>query len=391
MTERNFRRTTAVAAALTGMGALACTARSLLHELGAAPTGPRAEQIRRSPNYRDGAFRNRLPARMLSPRETLGLMRRFTADRDRRRPAGPVPVLPPSPAAEPAPDGLHVTWYGHSSALVEIEGHRVLFDPVWSERCSPSPITGPRRLHPNPLPLEALPRLDAVVISHDHYDHLDAPTIRDLARLQTMPFVVPLGVGAHLEKWDVPPGRIVELDWDGHTTLGGIRLTATEARHYSGRGLARDKTLWASWVLTSDNRRVFYSGDSGYFPGYAAIGAAHGPFDVTLMQIGAYGEEWADIHMTPEEAVTAHHDLHGDLLVPLHWATFDLALHDWTEPADRLWHTAKASGTRLAVPRPGERIDATAPPETDSWWQRLTQTPLTTPSTTPSSAKERAA
>jgi L-ascorbate metabolism protein UlaG (beta-lactamase superfamily) len=268
------------------------------------------------------------------------------------------------------PDALRVTWYGHSSALVEIDGGRVLFDPVWGERCSPSALVGPRRLHPPPVPLTELPPVAAVVISHDHYDHLDLPTIQTLVRTQRAPFVVPLGVGSHLERWGVPADRIVELDWDEEVTVGdGLRLVAAPARHFSGRGFARDGTLWASWVLAGPTRRVFFSGDSGYFDGYAAIGRDHGPFDVTLMQIGAYGDGWPDIHMTPEQGVAAHQDLRGDLLIPLHWATFNLALHGWAEPADRVWREAKACGVRLAVPRPGATVDVDDPPLVDPWWQ----------------------
>ncbi|HYN97767.1 MAG TPA: MBL fold metallo-hydrolase, partial [Pilimelia sp.] len=289
---------------------------------------------------------------------------------ERRRPSGPVPVVTRAAAEAPA-EGVHVVWYGHSSALVEIEGHRILFDPVWSERCSPSGVVGPRRLHPPPMPVDELPRLDAVVISHDHYDHLDMATVRALLQTQTARFVVPLGVGAHLDRWGVPPERTVELDWDEQLTVGGVRLTATAARHFSGRSLTRDNTLWASWALAGQSRRVFYTGDSGYFDGYAAIGAAHGPFDVTLMQIGAYGEGWPDIHMTPEEGVEAHVNLGGRLLVPLHWATFNLAFHAWSEPADRVWREAKARGVALAVPRPGERVDVDDPPPVDGWWQAI--------------------
>jgi L-ascorbate metabolism protein UlaG (beta-lactamase superfamily) len=281
-----------------------------------------------------------------------------------------VPVVA-TPDTAPSPDGLHVVWYGHSSALVEIEGRRVLFDPVWSARCSPSTLVGPRRMHPPPVPLERLPALDAIVISHDHYDHLDMATVRALVRLRSAPFLVPLGVGAHLDRWGVPPARIVELDWDDSVSVAGLRLTATQARHFSGRAFSRDNTLWASWVVTGEHRRVFYTGDSGYFPGYADIGAAHGPFDVTLMQIGAYGVGWPDIHMTPEDAVLAHRDLRGDLLIPLHWGTFNLALHDWGEPADRLWREAKSSDVRLAVPRPGERVDVDDPLPVDGWWQAI--------------------
>ncbi|MGW2169472.1 MBL fold metallo-hydrolase [Streptomyces sp. NPDC001705] len=372
MRQGSVRRGAAVTTALAGAGALVLTAKDMLDALGAAPAGARAERLHRSPQYEGGAFRNRIPTRTLAKGQGLRMTREWVLGR--RLPPGPVPVVSPPSAVEPAAEGLYVTWYGHSSALVEIEGCRVLIDPVWSERCSPSPLLGPRRLHPNPVPLAGLPRLDAVVISHDHYDHLDAPTVRELVRLQPVPFVVPLGIGAHLERWGVPAARIVELDWDDHVTLAGVRLTATEARHYSGRALTQNNTLWASWVLAGTERRVFFSGDSGYFPGYAAIGAAYGPFDVTLMQIGAYGQNWADIHMTPEEAVTAHQDVRGGLFVPLHWGTFDLALHDWAEPADRVRKAAADSGVRLAVPRPGERVDADAPPEVDDWWQHLADT-----------------
>ncbi|SHN40163.1 MBL fold metallo-hydrolase [Cryptosporangium aurantiacum] len=365
------RRGIAGAAAVAGVSAILWAARDVLGELGARPSGERAERVRRSPQYRGGAFRNRVPASVLSSGQALKMLREWAASRHRRHPAGSVPVVTTAAADVLSPDGLHVTWYGHSSALVEIEGCRVLFDPVWSERCSPSSLVGPRRLHPNPVPLAQLPRVDAVVISHDHYDHLDGPTVRGLVRLQEVPFLVPLGIGAHLERWGVPADRIVELDWDESVVVAGVRFTATEARHFSGRAFSRDNTLWASWVVAGAKRRVFYTGDTGYFPDFAAIGATHGPFDVTLMQVGAYGPSWPDIHMTPEEAVVAHRDVRGELLIPLHWATFNLALHDWAEPADRLWKEAKAREVRLAVPRPGERVDVDAPPQVDGWWQLL--------------------
>ncbi|MFD0819498.1 MBL fold metallo-hydrolase, partial [Micromonospora zhanjiangensis] len=228
------------------------------------------------------------------------------------------------------------------------------------------------RLHPPPVALADLPPVDAILISHDHYDHLDLPTVRALSRGGSAPFVVPLGVGAHLERWGVPADRIVELDWDESATVAGLTLTATAARHFSGRGFSRDRTLWASWVIAGADRRVFYTGDSGYFEGYAEIGATYGPFDVTLMQIGAYDPAWPNIHMFPEEAVAAHLDLRGDVLIPVHWATFDLALHTWADPVNRLWREAKARDVRLAVPRPGERIDLADPPPLDPWWESVT-------------------
>jgi L-ascorbate metabolism protein UlaG (beta-lactamase superfamily) len=322
--------------------------------------------MHRSPQWRDGKFRNSVPSNTVpNGRSIFSEMR----GEHHRRPTRPIPVLTPT---GPHPtSGLHITWYGHASTLVEIDGHRVLFDPVWSERCSPSRLAGPKRLHPVPVPLDELPRLDAVVISHDHYDHLDMATIVELVQRQAAPFLVPLGVGAHLERWGVPAERIVELDWNEDTTIGQLRLTTTAARHFSGRGFSRDGTLWASWVVAGPSHKLFYSGDTGYFDGFARIGAEFGPFDAALVQCGAYGEGWPDIHMTPEDAVRAHVDIRGGLLVPVHWCTFVLAFHDWADPAERLWLEAKAREVPVAFPRPGERIDVANPPEAEGWWQTV--------------------
>ena len=359
-----------LAAAGAAVAAAAWAVRDIPAQLGAKPAGARGARVRRSGQFSDGKFRNQVPATMMPPGGMRQTFRELIFGKQPRKPAGAVPVVTPTHPELPA-DGLSVVWYGHSSALVEIEGRRVLFDPVWSDRCSPSRLVGPRRLHPVPLPLDELPRLDAIAISHDHYDHLDMPTVRRLVHTQSAPFLVPLGVGAHLERWGVPPARIIELDWDETANVAGLRFVATAARHFSGRAFSRDGTLWASWVLTGTTRRVFYTGDSGYWDGYAKIGEEHGPFDVTLIQIGAYGPGWPDIHMTPEDGASAHLDVGGKLLIPLHWCTFNLALHAWSEPAERLWREAKARDIKLAVPRPGERIDVDDPPAVDGWWQAV--------------------
>ena len=343
---------------------------------GARATGARAERMSRSPQFRDGQFHNRAQTRPLrpDPATSRGMVRELLRRDPRRKPAGPVPLADAGTAAGAAAGaarGARLTWYGHASALVEIEGRRVLLDPLWSERCSPSSVVGPRRLHPVPAPLDSLPPLSAVVISHDHYDHLDLATVRALTAGQSAPFVVPLGVGAHLDRWRVPANRIIELDWDESVDLDGLRLTATAAQHFSGRTLARDRTLWSSWVVAGPTRRVFYTGDSGYFDGYAGIGAAYGPFDAALVQIGAYDERWPDIHMTPEEAVAAHLDVRGGLLVPVHWGTFVLAFHPWSEPVDRLLREAEARGVPVAVPRPGQPVDVDDPPAVDGWWRAV--------------------
>jgi L-ascorbate metabolism protein UlaG (beta-lactamase superfamily) len=321
-----------------------------------------------SPQYADGKFHNVLPTPALKPANARdGLLRQWHEQRHNGHPAAPVPLAErttfPAQAAE-----LAVTWFGHASALLEIDGQRVLFDPVWGERVSPSPLLGPTRLHPAPIPFPALPPVDAVVISHDHYDHLDLPTVRALLHGSEALFVVPLGIGVHLRTWGVPDKRIVELDWDESATVGGLTLTCTEARHFSGRFFARDTTLWASWVIAGPRHRVFFGGDTGYTPAFAGIGARFGPFDLTLLPVGAYNEAWKYIHMDPEEAVRAHGDLGGRVLLPIHWATFNLAFHRWAEPVQRARAAAERCGVPLVVPLPGQRIDVLDPPELTDWW-----------------------
>ncbi|SER54266.1 L-ascorbate metabolism protein UlaG, beta-lactamase superfamily [Lentzea xinjiangensis] len=351
-------------AAVLGLAGVAWALRDVPAQLGGTPD-PR--RMARSPRYREGVFHNDRRVRTVPDRQAFSLAE-FVSGGTGRAPSAEVPLVGP---AAPVSEGLHITWYGHASALVEVDGAAVLVDPVWSDRCSPSSRMGPKRLHPVPHRLADLPALSAVVISHDHYDHLDMDTVRELTRTTFAKFVVPLGIGAHLARWGVPEDRIVELDWDESFDVDGFTLTCTAAQHFSGRSVKRNVTLWASWVIARGGRKVFYSGDTGYFDGYRRIGAEHGPFDAVLMQVGAYNAAWPDIHMTPEEGVTAFEDLGGALLIPVHWATFNLALHPWGEPIDRVWREAKARGLALAVPRPGERVDVDAPGEVDGWWQAL--------------------
>jgi L-ascorbate metabolism protein UlaG (beta-lactamase superfamily) len=323
-----------------------------------------------SPLFSGGRFQNTLPTPTIPPTSARkGLLRQMHEDRHKGLPAGRVPVVRPE-LPEQAAD-LAVTWFGHSSALLEVDGRRVLVDPVWGERVSPSPLLGPRRLHEPPVPIADLPPLDAVLISHDHYDHLDLPTVRELVRISTAPFVVPVGIGVHLRGWGVPEDRIVELGWDDATSVNGLTLTSTEARHFSGRFFARDTTLWSSWAIAGPRHRVYFGGDTGYTPAFAGIGARLGPFDLTLLPIGAYNEAWKAIHMDPDEALRAHGDLGGNVLVPVHWATFNLAFHRWAEPVQRLAAGALRGGVRLVVPRPGERVDVLAPPPLTDWWSAV--------------------
>ncbi len=241
--------------------------------------------------------------------------------------------------ATPPLTGLRVTWFGHSSLLIEMDGARVLIDPVWDERAAPVQWFGPKRFFPPAMRLEDMPRLDAVLISHDHYDHLGKGTVEELARLMPeVRWITSLGVGAELRSFGVKAEKITELDWTETVPVGGIAITSVPSRHFSGRSLAnRNETLWGSFVLAGPEHRVFYGADSGLWDGFRTIGSEYGPFDLTMLEIGAFNELWKDIHLGPDGAVTAFEMLGGGLLMPIHWGMFDLATHGWKEPIERIW------------------------------------------------------
>jgi len=287
-------------------------------------------------------------------------------------PTGEVPIASPADVWKTAPSsGLRLTWMGHSTVLIEIDGATVLTDPIWSDRASPSTAVGPHRFHPPPVSLADMPTPDAVVISHDHYDHLDHPTIVALAE-RGVPFYVPLGVGSHLAAWGVPAPQIIELDWWGRAQVPGTRVVvvATPAQHFSGRSLTdRNKTLWASWAVRGPSHRVYFGGDTGLFDGFAEIGRREGPFDATLMPVGAYNDAWRAIHMDPEEAMEAHRMVRGGVLLPIHWGTFSLAPHDWREPAERTLTAAAERGIVAITPRAGSPIEPTVEAKTAPWWR----------------------
>src|SRR5688500_11126830 len=295
-----------------------------LASFGALPAGERLERVRRSPNFRDGKFRNLVETHTMVPGTMWRTLRlQFTGDEE-RVPTTPIPIgaLQGADVATPPASGLRTTWLGHSTTLLEIDGQRVLLDPGWSERVSPWTLVGPKRFHPPPLALGALPRLDVVIFSHDHYDHLDMRTVRALATRAAQRgarFVTGLGVGAHRARWGVPIARITELDWGEAGTVGPLTVTATPGRHFTGRGLLRgDRALWATWVIAGPAHRAFFSGDTGFFEGFADIGRDHGPFDLTLSKIGAYGPPWPGIHLTPRTAVRAHTRARGRVLQRIH-------------------------------------------------------------------------
>jgi L-ascorbate metabolism protein UlaG (beta-lactamase superfamily) len=337
--------------------------------VGTLPKNERLQRISQSPQYRGGKFVDTIPRQEPN---TLAAGKRWLKGVPHSQPDAPLPVLTRHTSDFEAPPAseLRITWFGHSSLLVEIEGKRILVDPVWGDRCSPSSFVGPTRFHAVPIPIEQLPALDAVVISHDHYDHLDYPSILALKE-RPLRFIVPLGVGAHLAYWGIEPERITELDWWQSTELNGLHLVATPARHFSGRGLGADVTLWSGWAMIGQRRRVYYSGDTAMFEGFAQIGERLGPFDATLIEVGAYDAMWADVHLGPEQAVQAHRSVRGGVLFPVHWGTFDLALHSWVEPAERVLAAAALEDVRVVTPRPGESIDPLAPPTPARWWPEV--------------------
>jgi L-ascorbate metabolism protein UlaG (beta-lactamase superfamily) len=280
------------------------------------------------------------------------------------------PVDPKTFATAPA-SGLRVTWLGHSTTLVEIDGHRVLTDPVWSERVSPVDGVGPSRWVSPLVPLAELPRIDAVVVSHDHYDHCDYATLAAMKAWDTK-FIVPLGVGAHLAYWGIPESRIVELDWWESTPIGDLSIVATPARHASGRTVFdKDATLWAGYAFVGSKHRVYFSGDTGLFPAMNEIGSKLGPFDLTMIETGQYHPTWPDWHLGPEQAVMAHRMVRGRLMLPIHWGLLELAYHGWTEPVERTLAAAERSGSTVVTPRPGQSFEPDAPPAPEHWWPAI--------------------
>lgn len=289
------------------------------------------------------------------------------------RPVDPVPVRSLDRASLDAldPGANHVIRLGHSSHLLKLRGKYWLIDPVFGERASPFSFAGPRRFHPPPLALGDLPPIEGLILSHDHYDHLDRPTIEYL-RERVQRYFVPLGVGARLQEMGVPAALIEQFDWWQSGSHDGVQLTAAPAQHFSGRTLGdRNSTLWASWVIQSGDQRIFYSGDSGYFSGFRQIGERFGGFDLALMENGAYDDAWPSVHMTPEETVRAFEDLRGKVLFVVHNSTFDLAFHTWRDPLDRVAALAEARALTLATPEIGEVLTIGRPRTNVLWWKSL--------------------
>lgn len=374
---RLSKLTVAVVALAAGSSAIGAGLLNFWPSFGGTVLGDRSARAHASPQSRNGRFENVVPQTPRSNAQLWDYFQRQTFGDEVRTPPSPCPpvvrLAPEDFKNRPSP-GLRAIWFGHASVYLELDGVRVMVDPMLSDHASPFVGIGPKRFHPPPLALDALPKIDAVVISHDHYDHLDMQTIKHLARSGAH-FLVPLGIGAHLQRWSVPSTQFTELDWWQSADRHGLKITSTPVRHYSGRGL-RDgnATLWSSWSIAGPVHRVYFSGDTGFGEHFREIGDRLGPFDLSLLKIGAYGpgQTWLDIHMDPEQAVKSHIALTARRMLPVHWGTFNLAFHAWDEPIKRAVAAGRAHGIDLVTPRLGEVVTVGAPFASVNWWEKCT-------------------
>ncbi|MFC1519155.1 MBL fold metallo-hydrolase [Pseudomonadota bacterium] len=304
----------------------------------------------------------------------------FTVKRAHPTPVKPVPVLPLTTLSLSFSTEDQIFRLGHSTLLIRLDGEYILLDPVFSERASPVQWAGPKRFHQSPISIEQLPAIKTVIISHDHYDHLDKAAVMALNK-KVEHFVTPSKVGDHLIDWGISASKVSQLAWWQELNLAGLTLVATPAQHFSGRGLFdRDTTLWASWVIQGEKNKLFFSGDGGYFSGFKDIGERYGPFDITMIETGAYNELWSDIHMMPEQSLQAHIDLNGadfqqSAMLPIHNGTFDLSLHDWFEPLERITTLAEQANVPVLTPIFGEAVSVDFPTQAAYWWRDMLTEP----------------
>ncbi|MBK0401535.1 MBL fold metallo-hydrolase [Adhaeribacter sp. BT258] len=337
---------------------------------GKTPKGKRLERIQKSPNYKDGAFRNLSETPVQAEEATFfGMLYDFFNKSKNNRPAASIPTVK-SDLKTFSTQKPSIFWFGHSSYLLKTNGRNILVDPVFSGHASPFSFMVTAFEGANNYAASDLPEIDMLIISHDHYDHLDYETITAI-KDKVKHFYVPLGVGAHLENWGIAENKITELDWWEATTFENLKLTATPARHFSGRGLARGKSLWASYVLETPSHKIYIGGDSGYDAHFKAIGEKFGPLDIAILETGQYNKNWPYIHMMPEQTVQAAQDLQAKVLLPVHLGKFALALHDWDEPLQRVVKAAAEKQVKITTPMIGEPVilDETYP--ASRWWEKV--------------------
>lgn len=336
---------------------------------GKLPSGDRLSRIKNSRNYKKDIFTNMSETQLLAKGASyLGLVTKYFAKGTGREPQGPLPSVKTN--LKSLADKPSIVWFGHSSFLISIDGKKILVDPVFSERPSPVQYVGSKS-YPGTMVYTAndIPPLDLIIISHDHYDHLDYNTITAL-KDKTKFFCTPLGVGEHLTHWGIPANQIKEYDWwDGEMVLPGIDLTCTPARHFSGRGLRSNKTLWASFVLKTGGYSIFIGGDSGYDDAFKEIGEQFGPFDIAMLECGQYDVQWPDIHMMPEQTIQATLDLNANVLMPIHWGKFTLALHPWDDPIERALARAEQLNVKITTPMIGEPVFLKETLPVSTWWR----------------------
>lgn len=344
----------------------------LRHPLfGALPQGERLARIEASPNYRDGAFQNLVDTPFLTEGATQLSIRidNFLAEKGTPRPAQAIPTQKTDlRALEPSQD--LAVWLGHSSWYVQLGGKRILIDPVFSDHAAPLPGMVVAFDGTNLYSAQDLSEIDVLLITHDHYDHIDYPTILALNPLVKQ-VVAGLGVGAHFEAWGYEAAKVHELDWyESHDLGNGLRVHATPARHYAGRTFTRNQSLWVGFVLETAQRRLFFSGDSGYGDHFADIGRRYGPFDWVTLDSGQYDPRWAHLHMNPEQAAQAAKDLGAGALTPAHVGRFTLAPHDWNDPFERLAEASKGQDYALWTPMIGQTIYFDGRAQAfQSWWK----------------------
>lgn len=340
--------------------------------MGQKPDDDHKAQLTQSKQWGDDSFANELPM-VRGPLSEI--FRQFVLEpTDHNRPQQDIPVETIGDRLNVAPEsGARVTWFGHSTLLVEMDETRILIDPVWSKHASPVPWVGVERFYDPVIALEDLPELNAIVISHDHYDHLDMKTVQRLARQQVQ-WIVPLGVGSHLEYWGVSKSSITELDWWQSVQVEETTVTATPSRHRSGRSVTFsdvNATLWAGWAFNGPEHSVFYSGDTGMHDRFEEIGERLGPFDLTVIETGAYNPLWKDTHLGPEQAVLVHKLVKGKTMLPVHWGLLDLSSHNWTEPVERVKVAAEKYGVDVAIPLPGGSVEPGQVISTKAWWPKV--------------------
>lgn len=339
---------------------------------GGKPEGKSLERIRSSPHHTGKKFTNLNPTKeTFGPSDYAVLFSKIRKGNTNRTPKMPLPFKKWSKREiDLLPDtSTTVIWLGHSTFLIKMGGQVLLLDPMFGERPSPLPLFVKKRFNDElPIDIEDLSHIDVVIISHDHYDHLDYGSIRQL-KDKTSHFLVPLGVGGHLRAWEIPDHKITELDWYEKVQIKSLMFISTPAQHFSGRSITdKMRTLWCSWVIQGVDEKIFFSGDSGYFSGFKEIGKRFGPFDLCLLECGQYDELWHDIHMVPEETAQAHLDLKGKVLVPIHWGTFSLSMHDWNDPVTRLSKKSRKLNLTLATPKIGEPLIIGNQFENEVWW-----------------------